>query len=443
MTLPDRKAPATNQIDDKGSRLLTDLFAIGVVAAAVAARFGLGFTGVAVPFALFYAAVALSAVKGGWPPAVVATLTALLVARVSSDISFLQSVAFVFEALVIAAVVIRVSESLLSQRRRTTAADELVRELKIIEQHDVVVGAAFDRLQEACADTAIVLLDETGQIREWGIGAERLYRTADALGERATALFSPSPTEEELAQLLSDARQEPVRRRGRHRRGDDTEFEADCEIRRLIKGRFSGFTMVVADRSRQQAWEAFAQSAAATEGVLREEADAAQRQLGALQDVTDPSLDLGNRAEVLNTLLDRLRPAVGADGIALMTVGAARADPVCAADGLRGGGDDRPDAGPRRHQHQAGHTLLIHNDARRVAELSAVRWPEGVASLIAVPVVRAGATLAVLEVVYLRGRRSTEWEIALIQVVAARIAGMLGDETSSPVTGQDAVHHFA
>jgi hypothetical protein len=442
MTVPDGKAPAHSHAADKGLALVPHLVAIGLVAAAVAARFLLGFVGADVPFALFYAAVALSALRDGWPPAAVATLTALLVARITSDVSFVQSVAFVFEALIIAAVTIRVGDSLRLQRRRTSAADELVRELKTIEQQDVVVRAAFDRLQEACTDAAIVLLDEAGLIRDWGVGAERLYRTANARGERATTCFSVPPSEDEFAQLLSDARLDPVRRRARHRRGDGTEFEADYEIRRLIKGRFSGYSMVVADRSRQQAFEAFAQTAADTEGVLREEADAAQRQLAALQDVTDPTLDLEGRAEILNALLDRLRAVVGADGIALTTAGAPPAGVFYAAEGLRGA-DNRAEAGRRRHEHQPGHTLLIHNDARRVAELSAVRWPEAVASLIAVPVVRAGATLAVLEVVYLRGRRSTEWEIALIQVVAARVAGILGDDADLPMPGQDAVHHFA
>jgi hypothetical protein len=49
-------------------------------------------------------------------------------------------------------------------------------------------------------------------------------------------------------------------------------------------------------------------------------------------------------------------------------------------------------------------------------------------SLIAVPVVRAGATTAIMEVVNRTGRRATEWEIALVQVVAARIAGFLEGE---------------
>ena len=73
-------------------------------------------------------------------------------------------------------------------------------------------------------------------------------------------------------------------------------------------------------------------------------------------------------------------------------------------------------------------TLMIHNDSAAVAEVSAAVWPDEVSSLIAVPLVRAGSTTAVLEVVNRTGRRATEWEIALVQVVAARMAGFLGDD---------------
>src|SRR5262249_15129650 len=162
--------------------------------------------------------------------------------------------------------------------------------------------------------------DEAGRIHEWGVGAGRMYRTPEAPGTSASLLFSPTLDHEELTHLLSDAAQGPVLRRGRHRRSDGTEFEVDCEFRRLLKGRFSGFTMIVSDRSRQEAWQAFAQSAARTEGMLREEADVAHQQLATLQYMTDPSLDLEATTDVLGSLLDRLRAAVGADGIACVPV---------------------------------------------------------------------------------------------------------------------------
>src|SRR4030095_12124619 len=73
--------------------------------------------------------------------------------------------------------------------------------------------------------------------------------------------------------------------------------------------------------------------------------------------------------------------------------------------------------------------LRSHTDPSGVAEVSAAAWPGDVSSLIAVPLVRAGSKLAVMEVVNRTGRRATEWEIALVQVVAARIAGFLEDES--------------
>ena len=74
--------------------------------------------------------------------------------------------------------------------------------------------------------------------------------------------------------------------------------------------------------------------------------------------------------------------------------------------------------------------VMIHNDPTAAAEVSAAVWPDDVSSLIAVPLVRAGSVTAVLEVVNRTGRRATEWEIALVQVVAARMAGFLDDESS-------------
>jgi GAF domain-containing protein len=133
-------------------------------------------------------------------------------------------------------------------------------------------------------------------------------------------------------------------------------------------------------------------------------------------------------ADAISSLLDRLRTAVGADGIALVQIGGFRPRLFWAGEGLQ----PQP-ASTQSHAGTAGErlgrTVLIHNDAARVGEMSAARWPPDVLSLISVPVLRGGETHAVIEVAYLRGRRSTEWEIALIQVAAARAAGLLKDES--------------
>lgn len=288
------------------------------------------------------------------------------------------------------------------------------------------MDAAFQCLQECSADTAIAMLDHAGRIVEWGAGVEPMYGSApDLPGPSAAALFNPPLGDEDFAKLLSDARHDVVCRGGRHTRADGTPFDVDVEIKALTPG---GFAMVVHDRSGLRAWEAFAKSAADTETELREEADVAHRQLAALQHVTDPSLDALAGTAVVTTLLDRLRLVVAADGIALVHAGLDRPRVFCASDGVQAHKREvRPGAEPRRHQ--VGQTLLIHNDAARVSDMSAAAWPDGMVSLIAVPVMRAGAIQGVVEVVNTKGRRSTEWEIALIQVVAARIAGLASDES--------------
>ena len=86
-------------------------------------------------------------------------------------------------------------------------------------------------------------------------------------------------------------------------------------------------------------------------------------------------------------------------------------------------------------------TVMIHNDPAAVAEVSAAVWPDDVSSLIAVPLVRAGSTTAVMEAVNRTGRRATEWEIALVQVVAARIAGFLENESYLDAAAQGMDHY--
>jgi GAF domain-containing protein len=97
----------------------------------------------------------------------------------------------------------------------------------------------------------------------------------------------------------------------------------------------------------------------------------------------------------------------------------------CAADGIR---PEPPDAGSVRDD-RVGRALLIHNDEARVADMTVARWPAGVRSLIAVPLLQNGQLHATMEVVYQRGARSTDWEIALIQVAAARAANLLPIES--------------
>jgi len=181
------------------------------------------------------------------------------------------------------------------------------------------------------------------------------------------------------------------------------------------------------DRDLRRELADFTTSMAKAETALRQEADIAREQLETLQSVTDPSLNALAGTELVVALLDRLRLVLDADGVAVMRVGAFRSRVMTARAGLQ------PTTGARKtlaevRQHPTGRTLLIHNDADQLEQVSVFAWPEGATSLIAVPVVRSGQTRAVLEVVKCQPGRSTEWEIALAQVVAERTAGLMRDD---------------
>jgi len=164
-------------------------------------------------------------------------------------------------------------------------------------------------------------------------------------------------------------------------------------------------------------------AAAEAHEQVSSEADLARRQLTTLQSVTDPALNGLHGTELVQTILDRLRAAIGADGVALcpmeersrLFAAPAGLTPLGVVQRLRGDARD----------HASRRTNLVHNDAARVAETSLCGWPGDVTSLIAVPVVQAGRLRLVVEVANRRGRLSTEWELALIQVVAERAAGWI------------------
>jgi GAF domain-containing protein len=150
----------------------------------------------------------------------------------------------------------------------------------------------------------------------------------------------------------------------------------------------------------------------------------AQRQLSTLRDLTDPALNALGTVQFVAELLDRLRTAIHADGIALIDCDREARHVFCASGGMQCQQVHHPVAAVNT---DAARTVMIHNDAAGVAEMSATGWPDDASSLIAVPVVRGGSPRAIMEVVNRTGRRATEWEIALVQVVAARIAGSLED----------------
>jgi hypothetical protein len=183
-------------------------------------------------------------------------------------------------------------------------------------------------------------------------------------------------------------------------------------------------SLQAAARRRAAEFSELAATSADEHATLRREADAARLQLTTLQSVTDPALNALDAAELLTTLLERMRVALNADGVALYHFGKPGGRVCSAPSGvlpLGGGARSQPES----RGYQTGRTALVHNDAARVVDTSLCQWPASVTSLTAVPIVHGGRLQIVVEVANLRARRSTEWELALIQVVAERVAGLL------------------
>jgi PAS domain S-box-containing protein len=395
-------------------RLTTHAVGLGTVGAAVFLRWALGVADDP-QFWLFSAAIAVSAAFGGTAPALVAALSSLLAVRLTTDLPMTSGLLFVAEGLTVAIVVAFLRTTIEQERQRMSAIEPWMRELKSTERQGRLVESAFSQLDEA-ADTVVVMLDRSGRISGWRGGATRLYgcAAADVIGMSPSPLFDEMP-EDGFARIILAARQGEAGYTGRQRRADGSTFDAEVRVRPLSRGGFDGFAMIVHDLTEQQAYL-----------QLRQEADVANRQLWTLRHLTDPSLNSLSSGEFLATMLDRLRAAIDAEGVALVYMEKFRRRVICAESGLPcERGVYRPPLDLRRAD--AARTLMIHNDAAAVAESSAAGWPADVSSMMAMPVVRAGATQAMMEVAYRTGRRATEWEIALVQVAAARIAGLQDD----------------
>lgn len=399
------------------------------VASALVVRYLLGASDTASTFLFYPIVVVVAGWRGGWPSGLVATLGAVLAVRLIGVTAPGVAVFFVLESLVLLAMV---TTWRAQADERTQTLDEANRRLGLLQaadQHTRTLEVAVRSLEAQTPEYAIALLDRQGMITEWRAGAEALYRVPpdEARGRSVGGLFPDGDADSSLRSLLAEAQHGTVvRKTVWQRRGDGSVFEADVELAMTVSVGGDGFAMVVRDRTLEHERQAAAASSLATQRALREEADLAQRQLAALQSVTDPSLNAWAPSHLVAELLERVRDAVHADGIALVLMRGGSPRVFSTPDGLHPEGlVDRPL--PELSGQATARITLVQNDPVRVAEQSLLRWSHETASLIAVPVVHAGEVEGTIEVVDRRGRRSTEWEIALLQVVAARVAGLARD----------------
>ena len=152
----------------------------------------------------------------------------------------------------------------------------------------------------------------------------------------------------------------------------------------------------------------------------RQAADDARGQLAVLESLTDPSVNPVAGLAAIGELVERLRSSIHADGVALVHLGRTGTRVVSGA-GLRPARVRAPGAAVSSGADD-GRVALVHNDAPRVAQVSALTWPPTVSSIMVVPVCHTGQTGFRIEVVNERRAPATEWDLALARIVADRLA---------------------
>lgn len=411
-------------------QLRTQALVVAAVFAAVIVRYAIGAADGSGTFLVYPMVVAWAAWRGGWPSGLAAAVASAVAIRLIDRPTPVAMVLFLIESLVLTAIIQNVTAQLRDRISTLDLANQQLGDLQRADQRARSLEASVRSLEALTPEYAIVLLDRQGAIIEWRPGAQRLYGfPAEAVrGRSASALFPHGDADAVCRAMFTETERGTVARRTVwQRRSDGNYFEADVNLTRTTALGGDGFAMVVRDRTLERERQVNAEAAANANRALRDEADVAQSQLAALQAVTDPSLNEWAPPHLVSELLERLRGVIHADGVALVLMRGVGAPRVYSTpDGLHPGGLSER-ASPDLSGHASSRVVFVHNDPARVVEQSYLRWPEGTSSLIAVPLVHAGEVEGTIEVVDRRGRRSTEWEIALMQVVAARVAGLARD----------------
>ncbi len=396
--------------------------ALLLVSAAALAGSVTGATLHPVPFTLFPVAIAASAAYGGFAPGVVATLGAILAVGIAgpAPVDLLTRVLMGAEGVMVAVVVSMIRSRLIEAEGRLEVAGATVADLRIRDRHGRLLDAALQHLEDTATEMAVAVLNDRGVITEWRSSAERLYghSAADIVGTPVAALFEGDWN----GMMRAAAETGSLRQSAVHRRRDGTRVHVELELRPLPEADAHGFTLAVKDLAQRLEWNDYRDAATRAQAALQQAVDDGQQQLAALESLTDPELNPLAGPAMVTELLDRLRAMVGADGAALVTSGPVGAGLV-AVSGLQPFGSALGSAeGPPP---TPGRVALVHNDPARVQQLSALRWPADVTSLMVVPVVHNGRVWSALEVVSERSRRASDWDVALARIVADRLAAVV------------------
>ncbi|HCF29816.1 MAG TPA: histidine kinase, partial [Cyanobacteria bacterium UBA11049] len=141
--------------------------------------------------------------------------------------------------------------------------------------------ANWELLVEGATEYAIFMLDTSGNIISWNIGAERIlgYQEAEIIGQHFARIFTPEAIERgQPQQALKKAIAEGFSRENRwHVRKDGTHLWTHCVITALHDGSLRGFAKIMQDITQRKQAEAERNQLLRREQEARSEAEAANR----------------------------------------------------------------------------------------------------------------------------------------------------------------------
>jgi PAS domain S-box-containing protein len=287
------------------------------------------------------------------------------------------------------------------------------------------------------ATDAIVSMDRTHRIVIFNTAAQEMFAcaAADAIGrpfERFIAEPHRAAYREYLAAFAADVsgdrRVGVLPRELTAVRADGEGFPVDATISRVDGPDGPFLTVIVRDVTERRRAEAERDELLERERRARADADRIQERTRKLQAFTDAALTQLSLDDLFRELLARLRELLASDSATVLLLDEeAGVLHVHATDGLRRDADDMHDVpfgkGVAGRIAAEARPLVI-DDLRRTPSVSAF-LRRRMRSLAGVPILHEGRVKGVLHVGTLRQRSFTDEDVALLQIVAARLASAI------------------
>ncbi len=283
----------------------------------------------------------------------------------------------------------------------------------------------FHLMVDSVRDYALFMLSPTGRIITWNAGAQRIkgYQAAEVIGRHFSVFYPAAEVRAGKPDYELRVAQEVGRfeDEGWRIRKDGTRFWANVVISavRDATGTLVGFAKVTRDLSERKRAEDERSILLEAEREARTHAEAAWARLEALQAVTETGLAHVGLPALADALAERTQRVFAADGVGILVSDgdgfrtlAARSD---ASEASRQSAEEVVE-GLSRRVRDSGAPLMVQEGVQDEAE------PGLFGSWLALPLLSDGEAFGVLYVSSSLPGRFREDDLALLQMIGARVA---------------------